>query len=68
MFGYCFVFCAASSAAVSAGPKLRGCRVTRRDGCDGGRNLSGFASTGWLGLRAEGDVALVAAYRHDGQT
>ena len=44
MFGYCFVFCASISSAVSRGPKvLRGPGF--RAGCDGGRNLSGFSNT-----------------------
>jgi len=42
--GYRFVFCAASSESLRAGPKCRGIRVTRREGWEGGRNLSGFSS------------------------
>lgn len=68
MVGYFFVFWAASSEALSAGPGYRTVRLGRVLPCDGGLKRVGFSRTGTLeagalGLAAVGFVALVDAAR-----
>lgn len=68
MVGYFFVFWAASSEALSAGPGYRTVRLGRLLPCEGGLKRVGFSRTGTLeagalGLAAFGFGALVDAAR-----